>query len=138
MVAQEVRALAQRSADAAKDVKAKINTSSVQVGLGVELVAEAGTALQTINARISDISALMSAISTAAEQQLVGLHQVNTGVSEMDGVTQQNAAMVEQATAAARSLASEADELSRHVSRFVVEDPGARRSGAERDVRLAA
>ncbi|MEG8039153.1 methyl-accepting chemotaxis protein [Sphingomonas sp. LR60] len=138
VVAQEVRALAQRSADAAKDVKAKITTSSEQVDLGVELVAEAGTALQTINARISDISALMSAISTAAEQQAVGLHQVNTAVSEMDGVTQQNAAMVEQATAAARSLASEADELSRQVSRFAVEDPGARRSGTGSGVRLAA
>ncbi|MEH3104669.1 MAG: methyl-accepting chemotaxis protein [Sphingomonas phyllosphaerae] len=138
VVAQEVRALAQRSADAAKDVKAKITSSSEQVDLGVGLVAEAGTALQTINARISDISALMSAISAAAEQQAVGLQQVNTAVSEMDGVTQQNAAMVEQATAAARSLASEADELSRQVSRFAIEEPGARRSAADSAVRLAA
>ncbi len=121
VVASEVRALAQRSADAARDVKTRITASTEQVDLGVGLVAEAGAALQTINARIGEISGLMSAISAAAEQQATGLQQVNTAVAEMDGVTQQNAAMVEQATAAARSLASEADELSRQVARFAVD-----------------
>nr|WP_277926035.1 methyl-accepting chemotaxis protein [Sphingomonas sp. JXJ CY 53] len=118
VVASEVRALAQRSADAAKDVKSKIMTSSEQVEVGVELVSETGKALQRIIVRISDISALVGTIATSAEQQATGLQQVNTAVSEMDGVTQQNAAMVEEATAAARSLAEEADELARQVARF--------------------
>ncbi|MDR6788721.1 methyl-accepting chemotaxis protein [Sphingomonas sp. BE138] len=121
VVASEVRALAQRSADAAKDVKVKINASTEQVDLGVGLVDEAGKALQTINLRIGEISSLMAGISAAAEQQAIGLQQVNTAVGEMDNVTQQNAAMVEEATAAARSLASEADALSRQVSRFTVD-----------------
>jgi methyl-accepting chemotaxis protein len=118
VVASEVRALAQRSADAAKDVKAKIIASSEQVEAGVELVSETGKALQRIIGRIGEISTLVGTIAASAEQQATGLQQVNTAVSEMDGVTQQNAAMVEQATAAARSLAEEADELARQVARF--------------------
>lgn len=122
VVASEVRALAQRSADAAKDVKAKIMASSEQVEVGVELVSETGKALQRIIGRIGDISALVGTIASSATQQANGLQQVNTAVSEMDGVTQQNAAMVEQATAAARSLAEEADELARRVSQFRLDE----------------
>ena len=121
VVASEVRALAQRSADAAKDVKAKIMASSEQVNVGVELVSETGKALQRIIGRIGEISTLVSTIAGAAEQQATGLQQVNTAVSEMDGVTQQNAAMVEQATAAARSLSEEADELARQIARFRID-----------------
>ncbi|KQM86332.1 chemotaxis protein [Sphingomonas sp. Leaf23] len=120
VVASEVRALAQRSADAAKDVKAKINASSEQVATGVELVSETGKALQRIIGRIGEISALVGTIATSADQQATGLQQVNTAVNEMDGVTQQNAAMVEQATAAARTLAEEAQELARQVDRFTL------------------
>ena len=120
VVASEVRALAQRSADAAKDVKAKIMASSEQVEVGVELVSETGKALQRIIGRIGEISVLVGTIATSAEQQATGLQQVNTAVSEMDGVTQQNAAMVEEATAAARSLAEEADQLAREVARFTL------------------
>ena len=122
MVASEVRALAQRSAEAAKDVKTRINASSEQVEAGVELVSETGQALQRIIGRFGEISNLVGQIATAAEQQATGLQQVNTAVSEMDGVTQQNAAMVEEATAAARSLSAESDELARHVARFKVGD----------------
>ncbi|WP_277980201.1 methyl-accepting chemotaxis protein [Sphingomonas phyllosphaerae] len=118
VVASEVRALAQRSADAAKDVKSKITASTEQVDAGVTLVAQAGEALSRITGRIGDISALVSDIASAAEQQATGLQQVNTAVSEMDGVTQQNAAMVEEATAAARSLAEETENMARQVSRF--------------------
>lgn len=118
VVASEVRALAQRSADAAKDVKTRIIASSDQVGLGVELVTETGKALERITGRILRISELVSAIATSSEQQAAGLSQINTAVAEMDGVTQQNAAMVEQATAAARSLASEAQSLRAEVARF--------------------
>nr|WP_288249029.1 methyl-accepting chemotaxis protein [uncultured Sphingomonas sp.] len=120
VVASEVRALAQRSADAAKDVKTKIMASSEQVQSGVQLVSETGRALQRIIGRISEISDLVGTITTSAEQQATGLQQVNTAVSEMDGVTQQNAAMVEQATAAARSLAEEADRLVAEVGKFRV------------------
>jgi len=118
VVASEVRALAQRSADAAKDVKTRILASSEQVGVGVDLVNEAGQALQRIIGRIGEISDLVSRIATSASQQSIGLGQVNTAVSEMDNVTQRNAAMVEQATAAARNLAAEAEVLSREVARF--------------------
>ena len=118
VVAEEVRALAQRSADAAKDVKSKIVASSEQVEAGVTLVSETGKALQRIIGRISEISTLVSTIAASAEQQATGLQQVNAAVSEMDSVTQQNAAMVEEATAAARSLAEEANRLSSEVSRF--------------------
>jgi methyl-accepting chemotaxis protein len=118
VVASEVRALAGRSADAASDVKTRILASSKQVDAGVELVSETGKSLQRIIGRIAEISTLVSEIASSAEQQATGLQQVNTAVSEMDGVTQQNAAMVEQATAAARSLAVEADALANEVARF--------------------
>jgi methyl-accepting chemotaxis protein len=118
VVASEVRALAQRSAEAAKDVKTRILASSDQVGAGVELVNQAGEALQRIIGRIGEISDLVSRIAASASQQSNGLQQVNNAVSEMDGVTQRNAAMVEQATSAARSLAEEAEILANEVARF--------------------
>ncbi|WP_312490378.1 methyl-accepting chemotaxis protein [Sphingomonas sp.] len=118
VVASEVRALAQRSADAAKDVKAKITASTEQVDAGVELVAQAGAALTRITGRIGEINMLVSDIASAAAQQATGLQQVNTAVNEMDGVTQQNAAMVEEATAAARTLSEETENLTRQVARF--------------------
>ncbi|MGK6323566.1 methyl-accepting chemotaxis protein [Sphingomonas sp. DT-51] len=121
VVASEVRALAQRSADAARDVKTKITASTDQVDAGVGLVSDTGKALERIIARISEISTLVGTIADSAEQQAGGLQQVNLAVAEMDGVTQQNAAMVEQATAAARSLADEAEALTRRVSSFRLE-----------------
>ncbi len=125
VVASEVRALAQRSADAAKDVKTKITASGEQVSAGVELVSETGKALQRIIVRIGEIDKLVSIIAASAEQQATGLQQVNTAVSEMDGVTQQNAAMVEESTAAARSLSEEADALARRISTFKLGSNGA-------------
>ncbi|MDY0959590.1 MULTISPECIES: methyl-accepting chemotaxis protein [unclassified Sphingomonas] len=118
VVASEVRALAQRSADAAKDVKSRILASSEQVESGVGLVSETGKALERIIGQITEISTLVETIASSAEKQAIGLQEVNTAVSAMDGVTQQNAAMVEQATAAARSLAVEADGLAREIARF--------------------
>ncbi|SUJ12830.1 Aspartate chemoreceptor protein [Sphingomonas paucimobilis] len=91
MVASEVRALAQRSAEAAKDVKTRIMASSDQVAAGVELVNETGEALQRIIGRIGEISDLVSRIAASAGQQSIGLQQVNTAMSEMDSVTQRNA-----------------------------------------------
>jgi len=118
VVANEVRALAQRSADAAKDIKALITTSAEQVGDGVTLVGETGTLLANIVARVGEISSLITNIAQSAETQAVSLQQVNSAVGEMDKMTQQNAAMVEESTAAARSLATEADELTNLVARF--------------------
>ncbi|MGK6323567.1 methyl-accepting chemotaxis protein [Sphingomonas sp. DT-51] len=125
VVASEVRALAQRSADAARDVKAKITASTEQVDAGVGLVSETGSALERIIARIGEISTLVATIADSAKHQATGLQQINTAVSEMDGVTQQNAAMVEEATAAARSLADEASQLATQVARFSLSKPQA-------------
>ncbi|RVU07846.1 methyl-accepting chemotaxis protein [Novosphingobium umbonatum] len=118
VVANEVRALAQRSADAAKDIKALITTSTEQVSGGVGLVRETGTLLGRIVERVGEITTLVSDIANNANVQAAGLDMVNNAVGEMDRVTQQNAAMVEQSTAAARSLADEARELNSVVSRF--------------------
>ena len=118
VVANEVRALAQRSADAAKDIKALISTSTVQVGSGVTLVGETGTLLGRIVTRVGEINEVIGDIATNADQQASNLDMVNSAVGEMDRVTQKNAAMVEQSTAAARSLADEARQLADIVARF--------------------
>lgn len=126
VVASEVRALAQRSADAAKDVKTRITASSSQIDTGVQLVVDTGDALARIISRIGQIDELVANIAASAERQATGLHQINTAVSEMDGMTQQNAAMVEEATAAVRSLASDADGMARQISSFRLGDAGHR------------
>ncbi|MGE7206393.1 methyl-accepting chemotaxis protein [Sphingomonas sp. NPDC019816] len=124
VVASEVRALAQRSAEAAKDVKERVNASSTHVGAGVELVSETGRSLNLIIERVGEIEGLVSGITTATQQQAGGLQQVNIAVSEMDGVTQQNAAMVEETTAEARNLAAEAEVLASEVARFRLDESG--------------
>ncbi|MGE7206422.1 methyl-accepting chemotaxis protein, partial [Sphingomonas sp. NPDC019816] len=118
VVASEVRALAQRSADAAHSVKTRILASSEQVRSGVALVGETGEALDRINQGMVRIGTLMTGIADDSARQADGMGQINTALSQMDGVTQQNAAMVEQATAAARTLAQEAEQLNEAVSRF--------------------
>ncbi|MGN7160508.1 methyl-accepting chemotaxis protein [Sphingomonas sp. SAFR-052] len=118
VVANEVRALALRSADAANDVKMRISASSQQVEAGVALVNETGDALKRIVDRVGEANVLVHQIAAAAQDQSIGLQQVNTAVSEMDTVTQRNGAMVEQVTAAARTLANLADELAAQVDRF--------------------
>jgi len=120
VVASEVRALAQRSAEAAKEIKALINASSAQVGSGVELVAETGKALQRIALQVAEINGAVTEIAASAQEQAVGLQQVNTAVNQMDQVTQQNAAMVEQSTAASHALANEAIELARLMGQFTI------------------
>ncbi len=122
VVASEVRALAQRSAEAAKEIKTLISASTTQVGSGVKLVGQTGEALQRIVDRVAEIDGLVSEIAASAQEQAVGLAQVNTAVNQMDQVTQQNAAMVEQSTAASHSLAQEAEALQTSVSQFKVGD----------------
>jgi methyl-accepting chemotaxis protein len=118
VVAQEVRALAQRSAEAAKEIKSLIQSSTSQVGQGVDLVGQTGQALEIIVAQVSEISTLVTEIAASAREQSTGLHEVNTAMTQMDQVTQQNAAMVEESTAASHSLAQEAGELARLIGQF--------------------
>ncbi len=124
VVAQEVRALAQRSADAAKEIKVLISTSTQQVGTGVSLVGQTGEALQRIVTQVASIDALVNEIAASATDQSTGLHEVNQAVNQMDQVVQQNAAMVEQATAATHALKGEASELANLVGRFKVSAGG--------------
>ncbi len=118
VVASEVRALAQRSAEAAKEIKALISASAQQVGSGVKFVGETGEALSRIVAQVAEINSAVGEIASAAQEQATGLAEVNTAVNQMDQVTQQNAAMVEQSTAASHALAGEAEELARLTGRF--------------------
>jgi methyl-accepting chemotaxis protein len=120
VVASEVRALAQRSAEAAKAIKALITASTGQVTTGVSLVGQTGEALQRIVGRVAEIDDLMSEIAASAQEQASGLHEVNIAVNQMDQVTQQNAAMVEESTAASHSLTQEAESLAGSVSRFQI------------------
>ncbi|MDP2213533.1 methyl-accepting chemotaxis protein [Phenylobacterium sp.] len=122
VVASEVRALAQRSADAAKEIKTLISTSTQQVGAGVDLVGRTGAALRQIVVQVEQIDALVGEIAASAQEQAVGLNEVNDAVNRMDQVTQQNAAMVEQATAASHALRGEAAELSRLVGEFRISE----------------
>jgi methyl-accepting chemotaxis protein len=118
VVAQEVRELAQRAASAAKDIKGLIHKSGQEVATGVELVQKTGKALSDIETRVVRINDYVHAIATAAREQSTGLQEINTAVNQMDQVTQQNAAMVEETTAATHKLSGEADNLTRLISHF--------------------
>jgi methyl-accepting chemotaxis protein len=120
VVASEVRSLAQRSAEAAKEIKTLISASSQQVGQGVSLVGDTGQALRSIVNKVSEIDGAISAISASAQEQATGLAQVNIAVNQMDQGVQQNAAMVEQSTAATHSLKAEAASLVLQIGRFQV------------------
>lgn len=118
VVAQEVRELAQRSANAAKEIKALINNSNQQVQNGVELVGATGTALKTIVAEVQEINRHVNAIVESAQEQSSGLQQINTAVNQMDQDTQKNAAMVEESTAASHGLARDAASLNALLAQF--------------------
>ena len=124
VVAQEVRELAQRSAQAAKEIKALISASSTQVQEGVSLVAETGSALTRISEQVLSINKLIQDISASAREQSAGLQEINVAVNNMDQVTQQNAAMVEETTAAANLLNDEANTLRDMVMRFSISRQG--------------
>ncbi len=122
VVAQEVRELAQRSAKAAKEIKELITTSGEHVRSGVNLVGETGKALEVIVGEVQEINRHVNAIVESSREQSVGLQEINTAVNTMDQGTQQNAAMVEQSTAASHSLAKEAASLNQLLSRFNLGD----------------
>lgn len=121
VVASEVRALAKRSSDAAREIKVLITDSATQVTKGVDLVGKAGSALSGITERVAHISDLMSGIASGAAEQSTGLAEINLGVSQLDQVTQQNAAMVQDATMASEALGREAQQLLDLVDRFRTE-----------------
>jgi methyl-accepting chemotaxis protein len=120
VVASEVRALAQRSAAAAKEIKTLISASTSQVEEGVGLVAEAGKALERIVAHVMTINDIVADIASSADAQATELGQVNAAVTQMDQVTQQNAAMVEESTTASHALALQTEKLNQLIGRFRV------------------
>ena len=120
VVASEVRGLAQRSADAAKEIKGLISTSTTQVEHGVKLVAETGKSLELIMSQVAEINDVVNSIAAGAKDQSTGLQEVNLAINQMDLVTQQNAAMVEQSTAASHSLTRESQQLHDLMSQFII------------------
>jgi methyl-accepting chemotaxis protein len=121
VVAQEVRALAQRSADAAKEIKTLIATSANEVSQGVDYVGKAGEALRAIADEVEQIDGMVGEMAASAAEQARGLAEVNTTMNQMDQVTQQNAAMVEETTAASHALAQEATRLAARMSELRIE-----------------
>ena len=119
VVATEVRALAQRSSDAAREIKALISASAQQVETGVSLVGETGKALNRIIEQVNRLNALVVDIAASAKEEATGLNEVNNAVNLMDQTTQQNAAMVEETTAAGHNLAKEAEALISLISRLI-------------------
>jgi methyl-accepting chemotaxis protein len=118
VVASEVRALAQRSAAAAREIKSLIETSNGHVAEGVDLVHRTGDTLTRIVGQVSAVTDVVGGIATSAREQATGLRQINSAINEMDSVTQRNAAMVEQSTAASHGLLGDAQALGDLVARF--------------------
>jgi methyl-accepting chemotaxis protein len=122
VVASEVRTLAQRSAQAAKEIKSLIAGSTEKVDAGGKLVAQAGAAMDDIVRQVRRVTDLVAEISSAALEQSSGIGQVNGAVAQMDQVTQQNAALVEESAAAAQSLSTQAQRLAEVVAVFKIDD----------------
>jgi methyl-accepting chemotaxis protein len=145
VVASEVRALAQRSAGAAKEIKTLIDDSVDQVTQGSALVRTAGRTMEDIVSGVRRVNDIMAEISAASKEQSAGIEQVNQTITQMDETTQQNAALVEEATAAARAMEEQAQQLGTAVAIFRIEaaagstaPPGARVSAPTRRVAAAA
>jgi len=124
VVASEVRTLAQRSATAAREIKALIDDSVTRVDAGNRLVEEAGTVIRDVVAGVRRVTGIVAEISAASQEQTTGLEQVNRAIAQMDQVTQQNAALVEEAAAATGSLEAQASQLVQAVAVFRVADAG--------------
>ena len=133
VVATEVRNLAQRSASAAREIKGLIDDSVHKVGAGSKLVDQAGATMQDVVDSVQRLSAIIGEITDASEEQRLGIEQVNEAISQMDQVTQQNAALVEEAAAAANAMQDQAAQLSHAVQVFRLKDaPPATQAGAAR------
>jgi methyl-accepting chemotaxis protein len=122
VVASEVRTLAQRSANAAKEIKGLIEASVDQVSTGSALVNQAGATMGEIVASVQRVTDIMAEIAAASQEQSAGIEQVNQTITQMDETTQQNAALVEEASAAARSMEQQAQGLAEAVDVFVIDD----------------
>lgn len=118
VVAGEVRALAQKSAEAAKDIKKLIDESVTRIDDGTKLASESGERLVSITGSIEQVTDMINQIARASSEQAEGVSQVHTAISDIDGATQQNAALVEQTSAAAESMSEQATELSRNMAFF--------------------
>jgi len=138
VVASEVRNLAQRSATAAKEIKALIGDSVDKVGAGTKLVDEAGKTMQEIVSSVKRVTDIMSEITAASQEQSAGIEQVNQAITQMDEVTQQNSALVEEAAAAAESLEEQAQNLTQAVSVFKLAQHEERAPAVGRTERPAA
>jgi methyl-accepting chemotaxis protein len=138
VVASEVRALAQRSSDAAREINDLITSSGTQVQRGVELVNRAGTALEQIVSSVAEISDLVAGIAASSKEQSTGVSEINTAVNQLDQSTQQNAAMFEETTAASHALTQLAEDLGGTVARFSTGQVGGERPPAEISARPAA
>jgi methyl-accepting chemotaxis protein len=132
VVASEVRSLAQRSAAAAKEIKELIGDSVEKVGSGSKLVEQAGATMAEVVNSVKRVTDIVAEISSASEEQTTGIEQINHAITQMDQVTQQNAALVEEAAAAAASMQTQADSLAQLVSVFTLSGtpalPAARRT----------
>ena len=137
VVASEVRALALRSAEAAKAIKSLITTSKSEVEKGVDLVGATGKSLGFIVGRVADIGNLVAAMNVGAQEQSGALAAVNKAVNQLDEATQRNAAMAEEATAAAQSMRQEAERLGDVVGRFNLRDAMTQEAAPPAPVRLA-
>jgi methyl-accepting chemotaxis protein len=138
VVAGEVRTLAQRSAAAAREIKALITDSVDQVESGSRLVETAGSTMKDIQTAVKRVTDLMAEISAASAEQTAGIEQVNITVTHMDNATQQNAALVEECTAATESMAEQAQKLSRSVAVFRLDSKPAPRAVKSKAVRERA
>ena len=124
VVASEVRSLAQRSSQAAKDIKDLIVNSGGQVKEGVDLVNQAGTALNEINGSIKQVAELVADIATASSEQSTGIDEINRALTQMDEVTQQNSALVEENAATAKTLESQARAMDERIAFFRIAEAG--------------
>jgi methyl-accepting chemotaxis protein len=140
VVASEVRNLAQRSAGAAKEIKELIGNSVEQVDIGAKLVQQAGSTMNDVVASVRRVTDIMGEITSASSEQSIGIDQVNTAITQMDEVTQQNAALVEQSAAAAASMQEQAARLAEVASSFKLGNDGAapRRAGRAEEARRVA
>jgi methyl-accepting chemotaxis protein len=140
VVASEVRSLAGRSAQAAREIKQLINDSAAKIEGGIRLVHESGATLQEIVGSVKKVTDIIAEISAASRGQAEEIEQVNLGVSGLDGLTQQNATLVEEAAAAANSLEEQARQLAEAISIFHMTDrgPQATRAGRRAITRSAA
>jgi methyl-accepting chemotaxis protein len=120
VVASEVRTLAQRSAQAAREIKGLIDDSVEQVGTGTTLAAQAGQTLQQVVAAVGELGGVIGGIAAASREQAAGIELVNQSIVQMDGVTQQNAALVEETSASAQAMTAQAQALREATARFML------------------